>query len=380
MTRELSHQQGFWRTYFGDKRGIVALIVVCFSIALFTNLVTSVGLGINMLFSLGYGLPISMLETFFRTRKKPLRDVFINIISVSVGCMLGTTLVYTYLVASGIMPFGFVGSTLFYNYGFGFFFSTIGFYFFWSRYQNQTLTLELKKQQLKVAEARNLHQQAENRLLQSQMEPHFLFNTLANIQTLIDIDTVSAKKTIADLSKMLRAALNNTTKNECTLAEEMDIVRAYLSIQKIRMGDRFHVVETIDERSIHCSIPPMIIQPLVENSIKHGVERAMGNCTIFIETQCNEQSLVLTVSDHCESRQNQSSQSSSYQKAKNPMVELNESTGHGISLNNINKRLAIRYGGAATLVQHENESGWVTVVTLPLPVTASTLAAPVTKG
>jgi len=349
MTIDTKSTNGFWDALLSDPRSLGMLLVVCAVIAFITNAVNDSGYLINVMFSLSFGIPISMIETFLRTRKKPLNDILINVLSLALGCIFGSAVVYGYLVKLGIMPFGYFGSLLYLNFGVGFFFSAIAFYFFWSRYRNQTLTLALREQQLSSSKSESLRQQAENRLLQSQMEPHFLFNTLANIQSLIDVDPVAAKNMIADLSIMLRSTLKNTTQNECSLNQELAIVRAYLSIQKIRIGDRLKVYESIAEQAGEVKIPPMIIQPLVENCIKHGVEHVVGDADISIDIVIEAERLVITVQDNCNAKKTGNS-------------------GHGISLKNISQRLLNKYGKKAEIISDSNEYGWCSKLSLPLKV------------
>ena len=337
----------FWDGYFSNRKSIVMLVGVCFLIAILTNLFNHLGLGVNMVFSLCFGVPISMLETFLRTRKKPMQDWLINILSVLLGCLLGTCCVYGYLVWAGYVPFGYFGQLFFVNFGIAFIFSAAAFYFFWSRYRNQELTLALKDQQLKAATLENLRQQSENRLLQSQMEPHFLFNTLANIQTLVDMDPKGAKTMIADLSLMLRSSLKNSSQDSCTVEQELALVRAYLSIQRVRIGERLKIQEDIDPALLGCELIPMIMQPLIENAIKHGVEKSIGNARIFISVRRDSEQLAIEITNQC-------------------IDPKNTVEGNGISLKNIEQRIVNRYGNSAAFSSQKQQSGWQNLITIPL--------------
>jgi sensor histidine kinase YesM len=347
MNMQTESKEGFWAVYTSNVRSIGFLIVVCIVIASATNIMNGLGYWQNLIFSFCYGFPISLIETQMRLWRRPLPEYLINILSVLVGSFFGTSVVYYYLVKNNIVPFGEITGLLIFNFGFGFAISAAAFYFFWSRYRNQTLTLALRDQQLKAAELENLKQQAEYRLLQSQMEPHFLFNTLANIQSLIDIDAKAAKNMVNDLSQMLRASLKNSSQEYCTVEQEINLVRAYLGIQSVRMGERLIIKETIAEDVLTCPIIPMIIQPLVENSIKHGVEKSTGTCNIELVVERDGDKLGIYVSDDC-------------------LSTMSSNTGHGISLKNIKQRINTRYGEAASLVSEQKEHGWVTHVSLPI--------------
>lgn len=118
------------------------------------------------------------------------------------------------------------------------------------------------------------------RLLQAQIEPHFLFNTLSNVISLFDIDIEKARQMLININEYLRICLQRTRQEMITLTEELDLVRQYLEIFKIRMGKRLNY-EINDRTSIvDLPFPPLIIQPLVENSIKYGLEPQLDGGTI----------------------------------------------------------------------------------------------------
>lgn len=337
----------FLEEYFSNPRSIVLLFVVCAFIAVCTHLFNQLGLLINFGFSLGFGIPISLLESFLRTRRRPWPDMVINVVSVVGGCLIGIVLVYSFLVFNGYIPFGFFGPLLFINFAIAMFFSASAFYFFWSLYRTQALTLALQAEKLKAAESENMRQTAENRLLQSQMEPHFLFNTLANIQSLIDFDSEQAKQTVADLSNMLRAAMTNASRDRCQLDQELELVRAYLNIQKVRFGDRLKVTEHIDPTLLNEPVLPMLVQPLVENSVKHAAEASMQSVTIEIIVRQDDGLLKIeVVNDGGQTEPNL--------------------TGNGISLNNIRQRLELQFGSQASLHSQPTENGWRSRLTLPM--------------
>jgi sensor histidine kinase YesM len=345
MNRQSTAEQnaGFWQSYFLSPKSLLLLLAVCSIIGLISNAVNGGGILLNILFSLGYGVSISVIETFLATRRKRLPEWVRHLISLLLGTTIGTLIVYSYLVLNGIMTPGIYN--MFVNYIVGLGFSMPAFYFFWTRYRNQALQLELRNQQLKAAEHESLRIKAENRLLQAQMEPHFLFNTLANIQTLIDVDSGGAKKMLADLSNMLRAALRYSTADQCSLAQELELVWAYLSIQQVRIGDRLVVREQIDSAALTLPVIPMLLQPLVENAIKHGVDKNTAPTTLQINVDVNEQRLRIEVLDDA--------------------PQNNSGSGHGLSLDNIRKRLSNVFGEQATLHAQRQEPGWRSVIEIP---------------
>lgn len=338
----------FFKAYFGDLKSLFILILVCCLIAIVTAAFNGMGWPVNIYFSLGFGLPISIIETFVRTRGNlRLSDLAINSIAMGLGCAVGAINIYAYLVFSGIMPFGFFNDVLLYNFTFGFFISLVAFNFFWTRYRTQSLTLDLRNQQLKSAEAEKARMQAEHQLLQSQMQPHFLFNTLANIQTLVDLDPKKSKAMIADLSTMLRASMKNAQLTRCKLSEELTIVQAYLNIQQVRTGDRIHYQQQLDETSLNYEILPMLLQPIIENSIKHGLDKTTADLHLSMAIHCQGQRLVIIISD------------------QHPVGKQQPGQG-GLSLSNIRQRLELAYNNKASFISHATDQGWYTELQLPI--------------
>ena len=127
--------------------------------------------------------------------------------------------------------------------------------------------------------------EAELRVLQAQMEPHFLFNTLANVISLIHTDPERAARLLEDLTALLRASLSRVRAGEATLGEELDLVRAYLDLQALRMDGRM----TWDVRAAPelegLRLPPLLVQPLVENAVLHGVEPAVGGGRVEVHAE-----------------------------------------------------------------------------------------------
>ncbi len=347
MAKVSDSSNGFWRTFLFEYKSMGTLLLVCAGIAVLTSWLNHLGYWVNFMASLSYGLPIYTSEVFLRTRTAPWSDMKISLTSIAIGIIVGSITVYQHLVTHGIVEYGEVNKTLVFNFSFGIVISVVAFYFFWSRYHNQTLTLALRNQQLQAAKLENLKRQAENRLLQSQIQPHFLFNTLANIQSLVDIDPAIAKRMLADLSHMLRAVLKNSEQDLCSLEQELILVRAYLGIQKIRMGERLSIEENIDTTQLPLNCIPMILQPLVENSIRHAVEPYIGDATIKIEIYQDKYRLVMVVTDDC------------------PPNQKNQA-GHGLSLQNIRQRLENVYGQDATFSSSATSGGWRNEIKIPL--------------
>lgn len=133
--------------------------------------------------------------------------------------------------------------------------------------------------------------------LQLQLNPHFLFNALNGIASLIHTDPHVADDMLGDLSHLLRAALDMAGSERITLAREMLILDSYLGIEQRRFGARLKVIKHIAAQAQHALVPPFVLQPLVENAIKHGIERRRGQGTVTITAALQGARLTLSVHD-----------------------------------------------------------------------------------
>jgi LytS/YehU family sensor histidine kinase len=139
--------------------------------------------------------------------------------------------------------------------------------------------------------------EAELKLMQAQVEPHFLFNTLASVQFLTETDPPKAGMMLGHLLAYLRAALPQLRSNSTTLGQEIELAQAYLSIMQMRMGARLSFVIDVPEELKGLAFPPMLLMSLVENAVKHGIEPQAAGGTIRIESRRRDEQLVVTVSD-----------------------------------------------------------------------------------
>lgn len=194
-------------------------------------------------------------------------------------------------------------------------------------------------------------QLAEARLvaLSAQIEPHFLFNTLASIQYLIRHDADRAGRMTGDLIRYLRLALPRMKQSTAPLGDELDLVRAYLGIMQIRMGERLaYEIPAVSETLAARQVPTMALITLVENSIKHGLERKPEGGTIALDATESDGTLTLSVSDT----------GGGFSTA---------ASGTGIGLANIRERLQTLYGERGRLSLEANQpSGVKAIVTFPL--------------
>jgi two-component system LytT family sensor kinase len=164
--------------------------------------------------------------------------------------------------------------------------------------------------------------------LANQINPHFLFNTLTSISSLIRSKPETARVLIVKLSGLLRRLLRSQ-EHFVTLREELDAIDEYLEIERVRFGPSLVVEKVIDESSLDVIVPSMILQPLVENSIKHGLGRKVGEGRITIRSTRRAGHAVIEVVDN---------------GVGIPADRLDSTAEHGIGLRNVNERLSVIYG------------------------------------
>ncbi|GIV59236.1 MAG: ATPase [Rhodothermaceae bacterium] len=204
---------------------------------------------------------------------------------------------------------------------------------------------------LRTQAARLKAQLAEAHLqaLRMQVNPHFLFNTLHAVSSLVERDPKGVRRMIVRLSELLRYTLERTGEQEVTLQEELDFLERYLDIERIRFQDRLEVVRDIQPETLEALVPSLVLQPLVENAIKHGVSRIEETGRIEIAAWRRGGYLYVSVSDNGPGL---------------PAVSGNgfEVVGEGVGLRNTRERLRSLYGEAQELRLEQPETGGLRVL------------------
>jgi signal transduction histidine kinase len=142
--------------------------------------------------------------------------------------------------------------------------------------------------ELRIQEARLFAREAELKALRAQINPHFLFNSLNSISALTMVDAARARDMCIRLADFLRSTLKAGEKETISFAEELSLANTYLGVEQIRFGSRLRVEQNVAPACSECRVPPLVLQPLVENAIKHGVAGMLEGGTIHFEAACSE--------------------------------------------------------------------------------------------
>jgi len=218
--------------------------------------------------------------------------------------------------------------------------------YFGVHYFEDLQSAQVEKLQLAV-----VAKDAQLRVLLGQVNPHFIFNSLNSLRGLIAEDPVRAQNMVTELANMLRYSLQSVKTEHVSLETELEAVTAYLKLEAIRLEERLRIQIDVDPKSLETQIPPMLLQTLVENGVKHGVSRLPEGGEIRVASQMQNGALRIRVENS---------------------GQLAESAGTTrIGLENIRQRLKLLYGDAASVVLRNDGADFVIAeVSIPLPRTA----------
>jgi sensor histidine kinase YesM len=219
----------------------------------------------------------------------------------------------------------------------------------------------LREQEARAARAESLRMRAELAAIRGRLNPHFLFNTLHTLTALVRRDPETAERALERFGDMLRYVLDvkRSTREDVSLADELDFVRSYLSLEQLRLGDRLHAEERIDPDALDCRIPSLTLQPLVENAIKYGIAPRARGGRLEIVASFSDDALTLEVRDDGPG-------------AAGTVVDV----AAGMGLRAVRQALETRYSGQARFdVVTAPGEGFVVTMRLPIPTTAEMRAA-----
>jgi sensor histidine kinase YesM len=191
-----------------------------------------------------------------------------------------------------------------------------------------------------------LSRDAELKTLRAQLHPHFLFNSLNSINSLIGSDAAAARRTCVLLGDLLRRSLTLGAKERIPLGDELSLAESLLSIEKVRFGERLVFQTQVDEEARACQVPPLLLQPLVENAVTHGISSLLDGGEVRIEGRLEGAVLQLSV-----------------ENPRDP--ESPPRAGAGVGLPNVKRRLAALYGKDGRVRTSEGKDRYRVEITLP---------------
>jgi len=214
----------------------------------------------------------------------------------------------------------------------------------------------LQDRELRAAHLQTELAKAHLQALKSQLQPHFLFNTMHSISSLMLTDVGAADRMITQLSDLLRMSLENKNIQQTTLSQELEFVNRYLEIEKIRFEDRLNAVVDAPPDTLDALVPHLLLQPLVENAVRHGISRRTGRGEIRIVAHHDSTTLYLDIRDN------------------GPGLEQGNQTRTGMGLRTSRERLKTLYGGEQSLeIRSVPEGGVEVCVQIPFCITSDDL-------
>lgn len=207
--------------------------------------------------------------------------------------------------------------------------------------------IDQKENEKRKTDAEKLAREAELYNLRQQLQPHFLFNSLNSINALIGIRPDEARKMIHQLSDFLRGTLKKDDQQPVTLAEELQQVQLYLDIEKVRFGHRLEAEVSCDGKCEDMMMPPMLLQPIVENSIKFGLYDTTEDVTISIRAEVSDNYLVLMVQNPFDAQ------------TSRPMK------GTGFGLSGVQRRLYLLFARNDLVETHAADNVFTTIIKIP---------------
>lgn len=332
-------------------RGLVWVVLFDTAIAVVVSAMLDVALPGSLVVSQVFGLTIYACFVIFDRLAEIRLGTFW--IPLSIGTLLATLLqivVWALRRHAGVAEVwaaalaGFGGLTQ--NMLIALFFSLIIVYFMVTRSRVIHVSRALHEERIKILAQEKHMAETRLHLLQAQIEPHFLFNTLSHVLTLVDTDPAQAKQMLASLTRYLRSSLKRSRARDATLGQEVELIRNYLDIFKVRMGPRLRYTIDIAPDCLGQRFMPMLLQPLVENAIQHGLEPAPAGGEIRIGAARHGDVLQVQVLDNG--------------------LGLRHDTESGFGLVNIRERLRSLYGERARLhIEAADPTGVRAIIEVP---------------
>lgn len=328
-------------------RELVATLAYNTAIALLLAYLEVKDLRTTFVYAQTIGLSIFLLCQALKSFREPVGRGWLLAIAVPAGAVWGVAVAWLILGVEVGREISDHPKAVVFRFASALIFGALASYYFFTR----TLVAEAKARAQEQAiqrmeDARRLAE-ANLKLLQAQIEPHFLFNTLSNIIQLVDDTPPQARQMLVNLTKYLRASLQRTRSGETSLREELDLVIAYLEIQAVRMGSRLRYSIRVPAELREVVLPPLLLQPLVENAVQHGLEPKPDGGEVEVSANLSGDRLILCVKD--------------------TGLGIAEDSPPGVGLTNVRARALAVSGGSGSLEIRPNEPAGV-CVQLSLPM------------
>ncbi len=211
---------------------------------------------------------------------------------------------------------------------------------------------ELAGNRVREERLRELATRSELKALKAQINPHFLFNALNSISALVTVDPEAARRTLERLASVFRKTLLASEESSVPLKRELELIDAYLDIERARFGDRMRVERSIAPDVGEVEIPPLILQPIVENAVRHGISPSVGGGTVSIDASLTGGFLIVTVRDD---------------GVGVAADDLHDTMSAGYGLRSVRDRLNTRYGsGDWITIKSEPDRGMTVRLTIPI--------------
>ncbi|MFN1649943.1 sensor histidine kinase [Vibrio rotiferianus] len=322
----------------GWLRSLLVTTAFCLFISAMTLSVWGGPYYVHVLVSFGFGYS-AIFFSWLIDRLFPTIPRMIEVVCSLVACLLFGVInaqfwLGEYFGISDMIPVGLMGLL----------FSGMCYFYFYSREKEAVAQRELESIKREKAEQDRALLLSQLKQMQSQIEPHFLFNTLANISALMSQDVDKAKLMLEQLTALLRATLKSSREEHTTIDDETALIEAYLGIQQIRLGERLSYQIEVEEGLGRTELPPMMLQPLIENAIIHGIEPKREGGEVSLQIKREQQNLQIEVRD--------------------TGVGLNHVSGHmgsGVGLSNLKQRIEALFLGKGEVSISESAQGGVCI-------------------
>lgn len=308
--------------------GLIALLLTGLSAGA-TSESLIIEFSVNFLFAFAIGMAIFLITRISGVMAKPpgLKKGFLLTGIFVIGGAIGTlfSIAIVKIAWHDMAEIDDLASLLLGNIFLAVFFgATVSSYFVLSEKFDQAVT-KLAEKEVKEQRLSRLKTEAEMQALRAKINPHFLFNTLNSIASLIPMDPMKAEVMVNKLANLFRYVLDASNSETSSLADELSTIREYLDIEKVRLGDRLTYVMEVDESINDVRLPGLLLQPIVENSVKHGIANSRKGGCIVIKCTGEDEFCLIEISD------------------SGPGFDENGSD-RGFGLSAVKERLALAYG------------------------------------